>query len=1092
MASISKHYYYSGSWRDGGTLESSNAGLGPYDGNSKIRSVFKITLDSIDSDQKRSNLKIKLTISSTGPRSNFSDSIYFCLTNSSYGSDHQIRGSIYNSKSSGSFTSKIYTTQAILTVPEVSLNTSSVPSGTNTVYLWMYANCSISGNYASYTIQSIDVLEGDPETITTAVKTKSITTSDGQIYKPTDSVSVAWNKGEEGTNNPLTGYDAYLRYGSAPTTDLYNLIKTNLTSTSTSFDISGAARGTSVYVGVRALGSNGNGQIETKQIGVINSLPGAPNFTASGSVLNSNNKITYTVTAGTDSNSQTLTLYYSLNNRAKQKFTSPLEISASTSGVNSGSNSIVFYTYDTKEYSAASSTHNFTATFAPVIGSVIMNHTSIADMSNSTSSLASGAKITFTMSSGTPKTVKLYVRSGSSTSLTGSGSLVSESLYTYNESSQTIDIPSIVAITSITAGHYYQFAFKVNDGSADSELTAWQSYKRKPLVPRVPTYSSYNNHAKSDYGATAKSNYYKDLVTINFTCPAAASGYAKIEKVVITATYGSSSKDYSNNYGVTSLEMDLKQVNPNVSTTFKFKVTDVAGQTATADIKVNSTILTLIKSSELAFGGNSVNVSNENLKPMTNTEDFKVAHPIAQASGTQTIVYKYNIKVGNQSRNLTSSEYSIDPSSTTDQLVIMIPAATINSIANELATDTNSAFDTVITVTAADGFNVTKTLNSIIFKVNFTEPPYFLATNPSFRIKHEYYTSPPSLSTSSGTEVTSTSNLNVRMVNSGEGIIFMLPKAADPNNDIKEYRIFLSRNDFYDEPSVLKYNEVTFGQTPWLTIPYTTLENGTKDSNYYYYLFKASQYTKNEYFYFKLQARDETGNTSKEIICENYIIGCRTVAPTFSAGNVKVERNGTEVTLYYNFRITDLGGSAKSTGWDRAYYDSFPNFERTITNYTPKASLVIEIAPDQSFTKDVITSSPITYTASSSKKLADFTHTQTKLSGFAASHAKIFMRFTLTVSYTLVSGTTTANVVSIPQVYTYFGAVPTVAHRAHKVGINTNSLDQDDVLVVENYQGTKYIRFKGTDASNASKTYEITFDLLSGSITGAVIDCGSW
>jgi hypothetical protein len=59
------------------------------------------------------------------------------------------------------------------------------------------------------------------------------------------------------------------------------------------------------------------------------------------------------------------------------------------------------------------------------------------------------------MSSGTPKTVKLYVRSGSSTSLSGNGTLVSESLYSYNESSQTIDIPSIVAITSITAGHYY-------------------------------------------------------------------------------------------------------------------------------------------------------------------------------------------------------------------------------------------------------------------------------------------------------------------------------------------------------------------------------------------------------------------------------------------------------------------------------------------------------------------------------------------------------------------------------------------------------------------------------------------------------------
>jgi hypothetical protein len=184
----------------------------------------------------------------------------------------------------------------------------------------------------------------------------------------------------------------------------------------------------------------------------------------------------------------------------------------------------------------------------------------------------------------------------------------------------------------------------------------------------------------------------------------------------------------------------------------------------------------------------------------------------------------------------------------------MIPAATINSIANELATDTNSAFDTVITVTAADGFNVTKTLNSIVFKVNFTEPPYFLATNPSFRIKHEYYTSPPSLSTSSGTEVTSTSNLNVRMVNSGEGIIFMLPKAADPNNDIKEYRIYLARNDFTGTGDILSSDSVNYSQE-LIRIPYQTLLNGVKDSSstgYFYYRYTASTYSKNEYFYFKL------------------------------------------------------------------------------------------------------------------------------------------------------------------------------------------------------------------------------------------------
>jgi hypothetical protein len=88
------------------------------------------------------------------------------------------------------------------------------------------------------------------------------------------------------------------------------------------------------------------------------------------------------------------------------------------------------------------------------------------------------------------------------------------------------------------------------------------------------------------------------------------------------------------------------------------------------------------------------------------------------------------------------------------------------------------------------------------------------------------------------------------------------------------------------------------------------------------------------------------------------------------------------------------------------------------------------------------------------------------------------MRFSLTVSYGLNSDSTLATVVSIPQVYSYVGSVPTVSHRAHKVGINTLSLDQDDVFVVENYQGTKYVVFKGTDPGNAANSYEVRIDLL--------------
>jgi hypothetical protein len=153
-------------------------------------------------------------------------------------------------------------------------------------------------------------------------------------------------------------------------------------------------------------------------------------------------------------------------------------------------------------------------------------------------------------------------------------------------------------------------------------------------------------------------------------------------------------------------------------------------------------------------------------------------------------------------------EYSIINANDPTQKTIRVDAAKINAYALTLVTNYNLAYDTIIRVRATDGFGAIIELTKII-KVNFTEPPVFV-TN-TFDIKHEYFTDISSITSSTGTKITSTSPLNVRMVNFNEGIIFVLPKATDPNNDIAEYRIFLSRNDFDDTSKVLKYNEVTFG-----------------------------------------------------------------------------------------------------------------------------------------------------------------------------------------------------------------------------------------------------------------------------------------
>lgn len=1085
--------------------------IGAENGDNHYRSVYRIKVPKISGATSGKTLSATIGIGRNGKDSPEIDTFHAVFTKKSPDFSDSVNGYVIDD--ADIIGESTINTGTIDDLNVHSFTFSATIKDTNNeehyVYMWVYT----LGRYVWQAYpEGTSVYKPYSASLTytdyTAVTTGSITNSTTTIYKPTAAVTVSWEAGSDGINNSVNGYKAYLRYGSAPTTSTYDQIKTNLASSATShsFSISDATRGQKVYAGVLATGTKSNGSIKTKQIGTINNLPTAPTFSASGTTLNTLNKITYNVTAGSDADSQTRTLYYSLNSGSKTKFNSPLEITTSTSGVKSGSNSIVFYTYDTKEYSSASTSHSFTATFKPAIGKVTVTHTEVKDMNDKTSTgLASAAKIEFTMSSGTPKTIKLYVRTGSTSSLSGNGTQLTSG-FTYNQETRTINISSITTLSSISAGQYYQFAFKVNDGTTDSDLSDWSKcpVKRKPLAPMLPTKTGCNTHADSSWGATAISNYYKDKVTISYTTPAAKAGYAKITSLVVSVSYGAAApKEYpcTSTAGTsTSVTLDLTQVNAGVTTTFVFKITDAAGQTATS-----STLYTLTKSSILAFGGTKVDVTNENLKPLTNTEDFKISHPIAQASGTQKIVYKYHMKIGTNTGEITT--YATQ--TTTDQVITTITATNINTLAMSLAPNQSSAFDTIITVTAADGFADTVSLTTATFKINFTEPPYFIATNPQFKIKHDYYTNNTTATTTMGTEITSSSSLSLRMINSGEGIVFVLPKAADPNEDIKEYQIYLARNDY--NGTVQASNAVEYNQH-LISIPYDTLKNGASDTNYYYYRYTASTYIKNEYFYFKVRVADKTGNTSNDLICSNYLIGCRTVAPLFSVGNVRVDRNGTNVTLNYNFIVTDLGGSATKNGWTKSYYDNYPNFERSITNYKPKATLLIEIAPSQDFKADETISNKnnlIEFQPQSGQKLYDFSSQQVKFNNFPESHAKIFMRFTLTVSYGLkTSSGTLATIASVPQVYSYFGSVPTVAHRAHQVGINTNSLGQDDVFVVENYQGTQYVVFKGTDPGNAANSYEVRIDLLQGMVYGykvqgetktpflkienATIDGGSW
>lgn len=1110
VSSLAWQYWASG-WTSASSSIPNNehAAIGPSDGASRYRTCLTVNLGALGTAVKRNKLEITLSLypSASYGASKASDDTFTAMwyTGAPYMGDYNPQGTLKQTK-----TKYVDFGTSAFTV-SFTFDISSLSKSAQTLYIYFVSQPTTTGNYHIFKFrenENTSVTEKTASDISN-VTTGSITTTTGQIFLPTSSVKVSWNAGTNGTNNKVASYEVYLRYDNAPTTSTYDLRKTGLTSTSHTFSISNATRGKKVYVGVRAIGTNTsyNGSILTSKIGVINSLPAAPTVTQTGTTVDTTTSISFAITAGSDSNAgQTKTLYYSLNGNAKTLVASPLTINTSTSDVKSGSNSIVFYTYDGMEYSTGTDAYSFSASFAPSLGSCSTVHTYVKDMNNSSSSLVKNTQITYSVTGGTVSQIELYVRTASTESSLKSlgGTLVSNhtAFTTLSTSTKTftIDITKIPE-SVLPKGNYFQFAIKGSDGTATSEVSSWQTVGRRAYSPKLPSYTKHTTDATD--AALAKTNYYRSAVTFTGTNPTAAAGYAAISSIQIIASYGSTSfpTESSTAYGATfSQVVNLNTVPTTTpSTAFTFKVIDVLGQTTES----TSAFATLIKTTELAFSTENFYVSSTTIKPYSDSSNLRITHPIASATGSGTVPYLYSIQVGSVIKSIDNyTEEAVG-----DDLAIIVTNEEIIGIIDELGLNTNSRHTATIAVTAVDGFNVSKKLSSTI-TIDFIEPPAF-SSGANLIIKHDYDVKVSEATATLGTEVTSSSDLKLRMFNKGEGIVFGIPIASDPNNDIVEYQISLARNDYIDN-SVLGIDNVTFSS--WLTLTKEQLEKGKKDSNYYYYRYPASQYSKNEYFYFKVRAVDSQGQVSAtEPKSSTYIIGCRTSQPKFSVGSVEVGRAGDTVTLSFNLSIEDLGGSAKATGWDRNYYLGLPNFERSITNYTKKMALKVEIAPDQSFSSNVSTVWPTLTTSSS---FIDYTCKKATFTDFSQSHAKVFYRFTLYVSYGLDSSNTDttfkglAIVTSDTQTYVDVGSVPTLSHRSHRVGINTNSLSTNDVFVVENYSGSRYVKFRGTSTTNAGESYEITIDLIEGKISGtksdgtsttsyllldgAIIDGGSW
>lgn len=221
------------------------------------------------------------------------------------------------------------------------------------------------------------------ETQTTKCSAPTSVTVSKTIVSPTGSFKISWSGAKGGSNNQIVSYDVYLKVsstGTAPKVDDHDKkiwvdVADGTTSGSKTINLSDLGipltRGHKIVCGVVTRGWAGENYYSGIKIGSpvkINQLPASPKITTNTKVVSaSGTEVIFNVTAGSEPDEQSCTLYYATSSTGtKTKFTSPLSKTLNAAAT------YYFYTYDGIEYSPATSI-NITLNTKPVIKNIEVN-----------------------------------------------------------------------------------------------------------------------------------------------------------------------------------------------------------------------------------------------------------------------------------------------------------------------------------------------------------------------------------------------------------------------------------------------------------------------------------------------------------------------------------------------------------------------------------------------------------------------------------------------------------------------------------------------------------------------------------------------
>ena len=954
-----------------------------------------------------------------------------------------------------------------------------------------------------------------------------------------ETVIINWKAVNSKTDNALENYRVYLKVGSKPTGKSTELV-TETTSTSYKLSLAGITRASKVYIGVQAvseydkfsqydkyekenwadiLGSC-NSNIATLYLGNLNSLPIAPTLTKTGSVVSGNQSIDFTNFNSTDADGQTLTYHYTLNGSDKIPITgSPLKLSLTSNTLmahginNTGTYTINFFAFDTQEYSVGKAV-TFRAEFAPVITNRSFSAVEVETMGSKAGTISEKAVSSITLSyalkyefSDLTPVVHIYNKTGQNTF--GNPWILTSEYYTVDGKNIIIkpkDMP-------IDEGTYFKVRFEVLNSSGQTSGLGGDNdisgvYRKPYMLPeRLFPAMTVENDAKQEGDSWSK--YFKNQLTItvneiDFNEDPNELYYPAIEKItLLTRDKNNVLRTATFKFGPNTAKLTNAVPRPGDWCTLGLRLTDSVGQTIEQNFSDK-----YYRVEGLNFNDGNYSVSRSSVNPCLTGQSFNITHPIAvsnKGAGSIPISYSYKYSIKNQEVTIAVT------SETLNEVTIKSTTSNIgnfkNSIKDIVDPRTNFQGNGTITITAKDAFDQTATYSGLILETNTKTAPSF-GSNENFILRHNY-----DIDRDLTTQAIEIGNGNVatykpEIFNSGEKIVFQIPKPTDENDDIASLKIYLYRNNLpMDETAIKSYDskDVTFNS--WLTIPITS-SSLIKKGDYYYYNYTTSPYSKNEYFYFKITAIDSLGLESSPLTNSHYIIGARTVPSQIkvTSNSAQIEQSEDNKTatvkLNFNLEILDLGGSAglvnNKVSWDTDYYNLYPNFNRAAyysNDNDPKwANMInykwiqVEISPTADFpSEEVRVKKERLDTLQNDWKINNL---EWEFTDFKAGVNRVYVRVRLLVPYALTNTSATsitrAQVQGVPFVYSFFDQSPTVAYRPHQIGINVKNVNKEAVLEISPFDNYKKIILK----RDSDKSIVIDIDQLT--IDGIIIEGGSW